>query len=128
MTTPDSFLETRYCGTMKFEVAFQGISDNEQEWFYKIKAKFGTAPIFREEEVVIKADTFNPKGKEVITRACNQFIANLEGDLSRAGQGEIPVQMSAEIVRVQVFNILCQNVEGILQPDQPKYLITEREI
>jgi hypothetical protein len=127
--TESSILETRYCGTMKFEVAYQGTSSNGQEWFYKIKAKFGAAPIYWEHlDIVIPATQDNPMGKDAITLACNQFIAELDKEIRKADKGEVEVLMSAETIRLQVYNILCQNVEGILQPDQPKWLITEREL
>lgn len=113
---------------MKLEVGYHGKMQTQEIWVYDIKATLGKAPIFYSMILEIPVNDQNPQGEENIHAACNRFIEKFQAILEIAGAGTVNLQMSAENVKVQVHNILCQNVEGILQPDQPKWLITPREI
>lgn len=124
---PKPVLETRYCGSLKMEIACHGNFGPDPDLHtYWVKAQLGKAPLHVEGHVEVNIGDSNPVGKDAFIKACNTFIDRLNTRCEELQT--IQVEMDSEVLKIQLFNITCQNVEGILQPDQPKWLITDREI
>lgn len=123
----DSILEILYCGTLKMWVSCEGnFGPDPTIYTYTVRSCLGAAPLHVDRVMEVPLCDMNPIGKEALILVCNKFIDALH---DTASQNETtPVQMDSAVFKTQLFNILCQNVEGILQPDQPKWLITDREI
>ncbi len=131
-----SIIHTRYCGTLKLEVSYQGPLESRPKWAYSIMARFGNTPLSYTSFVEIPITDVNPQGEEALTTACNEFINHFQRILSQtttpreedAKTPVISVLMDAPVVN-NIFNaLLCQNVEGMLQANQPMWLITDREV